>query len=262
MNTRAFGLLASLCFLLLLASCSNVSAPAGGTLRVSLVDGPGDFDAVNIVIEGVAVHVAGADSGSGWREVLAAPGTYDLLQLRNGVSALLVDRELPPGDYTQMRLVLGDGCNVVVGGVTHPLTVPSGMQSGLKLNHPFTIGNDGIYDVTLDFDAARSIHLTGNGRYMLRPVVRAMAAMISGSLHGVVLPVAARATITAASVTDTLTAWADTLTGAFRIPVIREGSYNLTFTATAGSFRDTTLVGVPVLRLNDTAVDTMRLSPL
>jgi hypothetical protein len=260
MNTRIPGLLASLCFLLLLASCSNVNAPAGGTLRVNLADGPGDFDAVNIVIESVAVHAAGADSGSGWREVLSAPGTYDLLQLRNGVSVVLVDRQLPPGDYTQMRLVLGDGCNVVVGGVTHPLTVPSGAQSGLKLNHPFTISNDGIYDVTLDFDAGRSIHMTGGGRYMLRPVIRAMAAMISGSLHGVVLPVEARATVTAASVTDTLTALADTLTGAFCIPVIREGTYNLSFAPTAGAFRDTTLVGVPVVRLQDTVVDTMRLS--
>jgi hypothetical protein len=261
MSKRTLGIPAALLAVLLFAGCSDNNSPAGGTLRVNLVDAPGDFEAVNIVVESVAVHAAGADSSAGWREVMSTPGTYDLMQLRNGVSALLVDRQLPPGDYTQMRLVLGDGCNVVVDGVTHPLTVPSGMQSGLKLNHPFTIGDDGIYDVTLDFDAARSIHRTGNGRYMLRPVIHAMAALVSGSLRGVVLPVAARATVTAASAVDTLTAQADTLTGAYLIPCLREGTYNLTFAATAGAFRDTTVAGVPVVRLQAAVVDTMVLAP-
>ncbi|MHB8079940.1 MAG: DUF4382 domain-containing protein [Candidatus Krumholzibacteriia bacterium] len=175
---------------LLLYGCSDSTSPGGGTLQVSLADAPGDFDAVNIVVESVEVHRAGADSVSGWMTVDASPGTYDLLQLQNGVTAVLVDRALPAGDYTQMRLRLGAGSNVVVDGVTHPLVIPSGLQSGLKLNHPFTIENDAIYEVLLDFDALRSIHQTGmmGGQYLLRPVIHAMTiAPTAGAWRDTVL---------------------------------------------------------------------------
>lgn len=244
-----------------LTGCSDTTSPGGGTLQVSLADGPGDFEAVNIVVESVEVHRAGEDSLSGWMTVRATPGTYDLMQLRNGVTAVLVDHQLPAGDYTQMRLVLGAGCTVVVDGVTHPLVVPSGMHSGLKLNHPFTIGNDAIYEVMLDFDAMRSIHQTGMGQYMLRPVIHAMAGMVSGSLVGTVLPIASRAAVMAVIGTDTLTARADTLSGFFRFPMLWEGTYDVTFTPTAGAYRDTTLTGVSVVRMQTTDVGTITLTP-
>lgn len=248
------GLLAAL-------GCSDSSSPGAGTLQVRLIDAPGNFDAVNIVIESVQVHVAGDDTTSGWHEVSSTPGVYDLLELRNGVSALLVDRQLPAGHYTQMRLLLGAGSTVVVDSVTYPLTIPSGLTSGLKLNHNFTIGNDAVYEVTLDFDAARSVRMNGGGDYRLQPVIRAVANVASGALHGTVLPVDARAVIEAASATDTLTAWADTLNGTFSLPVIREGIYNLTIAPTAGAYQDTVLVGVSVTPSQDTDIGTITLHP-
>ena len=51
--------------------------------------------------------------------------TRDLLELRNGVFAQLAVGNVPAGHYTQVRLHLGAGSNVVVDGVTHPLDVPS-----------------------------------------------------------------------------------------------------------------------------------------
>lgn len=260
MGARATTIAMSLLGMLLVLGCSDSgNAPVGGTLKVNLVDAPGDYDAVWIEIDRVEVHRAGEDSSSGWHVVRSNPGTYDLLQLRNGVSAALVDGQLPPGDYTQMRLVLGAGCSVDVDGQSHELSVPSGMRSGLKLNHPFTIGDDAIYEVTLDFDAARSIHRTGNGRYMLRPVIRAMAVVTSGSLRGVAMPIEARAAITAVAGTDTFTAVADTTSGAYRFPCLPEGTYDLDFAATSGAYRDTTLFGVPVVRMQTTVVDTVTL---
>jgi hypothetical protein len=264
MKTNVMITAAILLTVLLMQGCSDTDSQEEGTLKVSLADSPGDFEAVNIVVESVEVHEAGADSMSGWRVVNSIPGTYDVMQLRNGVTALLVDHQLPAGDYTQMRLLLGSGCNVVVEGVTHPLTVPSGMHSGLKLNHPFTIDDNGIYEVLLDFDASRSIHRTGpmgEGHYMLRPVIHAMARMMSGSLRGVAMPIAARATVMALAGTDTLAAWADTLSGAYLFPMLREGTYDLAFSATAGAYHDTTLAGISVVRMQETNVDTVALRP-
>lgn len=245
--------------LLLAVGCSDSSNPANGTLKINLIDSPGDFDAVFVQVEGVQVHAAGADSNEGWRTVSAQSGIYDLLTLRNGLSALLVHEQLPAGDYTQIRLLLGPDNSVVVDGVTHDLTVPSGQQSGLKLNHPFTIEGDELYEITMDFDAARSIHMTGNGRYMLRPVIGVMAHRVSGGLRGVVLPIDARAWVEAVSGTDTLSAYADTLDGSFLFPVIHEGLWQVTIAPTVGAYLDSVLTDVPVVAQQVTDLGTITL---
>lgn len=250
----------ALCGLLLAAGCSDSSNPSTGTLKINLVDSPANYDAVYVQIDSVEAHAADADTNGGWHVVSAHPGTYDLLTLRNGLSALLVDEQLPAGQYTQIRLKLGEGNSVVVDGVSHDLTVPSGMQSGLKLNHPFTIEGGELYEITMDFDAARSIHMTGNGQYMLRPVIGVMAHSVSGGLRGVVLPLDARAWVEAVSGTDTLTAWADTLDGSFLIPMIREGLWQVTIAPTAGAYLDSVLSDVPVVAQQVTDLGTITLS--
>jgi hypothetical protein len=262
MNSRVVLLISALCSLLLAAGCSDdSSAPSNGTLKINLIDSPVDYDAVYVDVQSVSVHAADADSNGGWQTVSAQPGIYDLLTLRNGVSVLLVDGQLPAGHYTQIRLLLGPDNSVVVDGVSHDLTVPSGLQSGLKLNHEFTIEGGELYEITLDFDAARSVHLTGSGVYMLRPVIGTMAHIVSGSLRGVALPVAARAWIEAVSGVDTLTAWADTLDGSFLFPVIREGLWRVTVAPTVGAYLDTVLTGVAVSPQQVTDLGPITLQP-
>ena len=63
---------------------------------------------------------------------------------------------MPAGHCTQIRLKLGAGSNVVVDGVTYPLTVPSGLQSGYKLVGEFDVPASGLVELALDLDAARS----------------------------------------------------------------------------------------------------------
>ena len=109
-----------------------------GQLKITMVDSPADFDAVNIAVTRVEVYMADSING-GWMVINPVPHTYDLLQLTNGANVVLGDTFLIAGHYTQIRLILGEGCNVVVGGVTYPLTIPSGMQTGIKLNHEFDI---------------------------------------------------------------------------------------------------------------------------
>lgn len=44
------------------------------------------------------------------------------------------------------------------------------------------------YTLMLDFDAAQSIVLTGNGKYLLKPVIRAIPQSVSGAITGIVSP--------------------------------------------------------------------------
>ena len=155
-----------------LSGCASSTKPAQdhqGEIRVFLVDRPAEYDAVNIVVTEVSVHSSDADSASGWILLNDTTRTFDLLTLRNGASQILGETLLNTGDYTQIRLKLADSCTVIVDGQTHPLEVPSSTQSGLKLNHPFDIARATLYELTLDFDASRSIHVIGNDRYKLSP---------------------------------------------------------------------------------------------
>lgn len=232
----------------LVAGCNDdpASTPTGGTgfIKVNLVDAPGDFEQVNLEVIRVEVHHSDiADSASGWQVVSADTIMVDLLDLTNGNMMVLADSTLAAGHYTQVRLILGDDNTVMVDGVLHDLRVPSGGNTGLKLNHPFTIEDGSLYEFTLDFDAHRSIHRTGNGQYMLRPVVRLCVNRTSGGLFGTIDPVAARAMLWTVAGPDTVTAWADTLNGSFRFGLLPAGTYDLNISATVGAYRDTVLTG-------------------
>ena len=121
-----------------LSGCSNNPTSASlGTMNVQMTDAPGDFQKVNLVVNEVAVQHE--DANGGWEVLQSTTRTYDLLQLRNGVFSTLGISQLPAGLYSQLRLKLGAGSNVVVDNTTHPLRVPSGMESGLKLAGAFTV---------------------------------------------------------------------------------------------------------------------------
>ncbi|MFO7610742.1 MAG: DUF4382 domain-containing protein [Candidatus Krumholzibacteriia bacterium] len=253
---------AAILLLGLAAGCSDSTtpAPAGeGRLTLTLVDAPGDYDAVNVAVVGVRAHRAGADSVDGWFTVSDDTFTVDLLTLTGGHGVVIADTLLPAGAYTQIRLLLGEGSHVVVDGQMHPLEVPSGGTSGLKLNHPFTLRDGTIYAATLDFDAHRSIHVTGNGRWMMRPVIRIVVDAVSGRLQGVVDPAAARAAVWAVAGGDSALAWADTLTGAFAFDPLAAGTYDVSILPTAAGWSDTTLVGVEVQAGASADLDTVSL---
>jgi len=246
---------------LLMSGCSD--SPSGssqlGELRIRLVDSPGDYEQVNIVVTRVEVHRAEADSMSGWTTINNTPATYDLLVLRNGANAILGDAQLTPGQYTQIRLIVGQGSTVMVGGVSYPLSIPSGFQTGIKLNHDFSIEGGKLYELMLDFDADRSIHETGSHQYMLQPVIRVQAVVTSGSISGIIAPVVSRALVSTVVGTDTVSTAADTLTGAFELMALPAGSYALDIEATDTLYADTTITGVQVVAQQNTDLGTITL---
>ncbi len=232
-----------------IAGCSDddSTAPestADGHLKLNLIDSVGPYEEVNIEVIEVSVHRAGEDSTAGWIIVSEDTMNVNLLDFTNGHFAVLADSSLASGQYTQVRLLLTDNNTVVVEGETHELEIPSGSTSGLKLNHPFTIEAGTTYSATLDFDAERSIHVTGGGDYKMSPVIRIVVDATSGSIFGNIDPVDARARIMTVVGGDTVSTYADTLTGDFRLMALPAGVFQVEIAATAGSYRDTVMTDV------------------
>ena len=166
-----------------LVGCSGSSDT--GTMRVTLVDGPiNGFQEVNLNIQSVEIKGNG-----GWITLASPNKTVNLLGLVGGVAEVLADgTTLPEGRYGQMRLVLGSGNTVkLANGTVAPLTVPSGLQTGVKLIVNFEVAAGTTKDVWIDFDAAHSIQLHGagaSGQYILRPTVWAYDKIVTGSISG------------------------------------------------------------------------------
>ncbi len=226
-----------------LIGCDKGPLSGQGELKLYVTDSPAGYDAVNIVVREVAVH----SSSKGWIVINDSVRTFNLLELRNGASSLLGDAKLDAGLYTQIRLILDEGSNVVVDGITYPLSIPSGFQTGVKLNHEFTLESDFTYELLLDFDADKSVHLLGIGSYQMKPVIRVEPLAITGGLSGTIYPVIARATITAIAGSDTITADADTLSGWFKMIAVPPASYTLYITASDTSYADSTVTNVLVM---------------
>ena len=251
MRTRFIGVVGGLMLALTGCAKDNATSPQSdtGSMQVNMVDAPAGYDQVNVVVDSVQAHIATADSTSGWTTLSTSPATYNLLAYSNGNFAVLGNARLPVGHYTQMRLYVGSGSTVVVDGQTKPLNIPSGVQSGVKLNIDATIVADATYALTLDFDANQSVVKSGNPAnptYSLKPVVRTSTAYTTGFIAGAVLPLSAKPNIWAFSNTgDTLSTSTD-IAGAFKFVYVTPGTYSVSIASTDTAYFDSTIVGVSV----------------
>lgn len=117
--------------------------------------------------------------------------TIDLTSLPTSDESPLVIAEgtVDAGDYRKVRLIVGEAWVEFVSGFTvgnyeyaatpeqHPVTVPSGAQTGLKTDASFTVEGAGgtTQSVSLFFDDGTSIRnatATGSGSVNVNPVLR------------------------------------------------------------------------------------------
>lgn len=191
-------------------------------VQFRLTDAPGQYDAVLIDIQQIEVKAGDAS----FTQTLARPGVYNLLAFSNGLDTLLADLELPEGQLSQIRLILGNNNHVVVAGDTIPLQTPSAQQSGLKLNVQYELLADIDYKFILDFDAGRSIVQQGNGNYSLKPVIRVITESMSGGIRGDANPDSTAVYAMAISGTDTF-GTIPALNGQFLIKGLSQGTYQV-----------------------------------
>ncbi len=234
-------LLFALALTLSIYACKKGNDSNGTThVTVKMTDAPGAFDAVILSIKSVVVVT---DKGETTLNVGGGP--IDILRFRMGKDTILADQDIPSGKISQIRLVLNEtGNRVVIGGVSQDLTTPSGQTSGVKLNVQDVLTPGVAYTLRLDFDAAKSLVLTGNGKYILKPVIRTYAEAASGALTGMVSPAAASAKVYAITGVDTVGAVADA-TGKFYMPGLAAGTYNVNIVPVA-PYTAKTVTGVVV----------------
>ena len=168
------------------AACSDSpSSPSlsGGNFNLRMRDTPfTDAKAVLVTFSSVRAHRSDSD----WTVVpfinAATTRTCDLKKLETSED-VLGSAGLPTGHYTQVRLVVqnatlffdnassGSACATTItapAGASSPVEIPSGE---VKLNRGFDLKEGAAMNMLLDFDGDKSIHQTGNGRYMMSPVI-------------------------------------------------------------------------------------------
>jgi len=169
-----------------------------GSISLNITDAPVD-GANKVVVEFSGVTLK-HDSGDDLVFTFDPPKSIDLLALQGTLSQpLLEDETIPAGSYKQIRLQVNaefdsvmDSYIELIGGAQEELRVPSGSQSGLKLNTPFTVeeGNDsiGVGDksvYTIDFDLRKSVvNPVGQPGYFLKPSLRLVQNTEVGSIAG------------------------------------------------------------------------------
>jgi hypothetical protein len=153
-----------------------------GNLIIAVKDVPqkvprlGTVTALELNITKIEVHEAGeneTNETTGWTTVFEGAKILDLIQFTD-VIAIVGQKELDAGKYTQIRLILSDSSvkiyslSLNIYNRTYPLKVPS---KELKLVHSFEIQVNKTLALTLDFDIEKSLDRTSEG-YTLKPTVK------------------------------------------------------------------------------------------
>jgi len=199
-NSSTNRLLPIISLSMLLTACGSDSSSTGtGTLNLNITDAPVDSAAkVVVTFSGVTIK---PEEGSAFDiDFVDDNGepvvkSIDLLTQQGPNSEpLLIDQALDAGHYNWMRLKVTSGDTSMDSyielddGSQHPLYVPSGNQTGLKLNQGFDIADGGAISFTIDFDLRRSV-LSPNKNseaYKLKPTLRIINNENVGHIMGMV----------------------------------------------------------------------------
>ncbi len=149
--------------------CEKENNTGDTELRIRMTDNPFNATAINVDIQAIKVNMS--NDSSGWVDLVTNTGIYNLLDLQNGIDTLLAVGTVPTGTLKEVRFVLGSNNDIVINNITYPLSIPSGSESGLKIKLNKNL-NASLDSLLIDFDAALSIHQTGNGDYQLKPVLK------------------------------------------------------------------------------------------
>lgn len=146
-----------------------------------LTDAPNKaLQSVMVDIDHLEVLMAG-EAKAGRLIVAKGLGVVDLLKLRDGVTLPLQDVVVPQGlKIEQIRLVLKLSGHFAVkpDGSLCELKTPSAQKTGIKviLTNKFRFEAGYSYNIVVDFDALESVVIQGNGRCLLKPVLKLKSA--------------------------------------------------------------------------------------
>lgn len=172
-----------------------------GSLTIFLSDAPFPADSVEsatVSIDSIDIRTAGESGNTSFMTIFRDTDNtsqYNLLDLRNGVTATLAEQDIPTGEYDLVRVFISDASISLKNGTQYDLKVPSGMHTGLKIFiRPSLMVRAGMttqllidVDVSKSFVARGSMHRPGdfNG-FIFKPVLRAANLTAAGKINGTV----------------------------------------------------------------------------
>ena len=215
-NTRkVLAALSAVPVLFLGSACTDTTDsldPDMARITVLLTDAPANVFKSAVVEIGAVELVLG--DGEGPVLLTDYAGEFDLLDLQNGVTTSLATLDIEPGHYRQLRLHVLDAEVTLVdtvffrdGTQTKALKIPSGAQTGIKINLGSGSGDGDSVEagidivpgetiIVVDFDVSQNFRLQGslNGNggihgVIFTPMLRATVANVAGSISGVVTDV-------------------------------------------------------------------------
>jgi hypothetical protein len=198
--------LGSLLGIAAVTACSDSTGTNMGKLTVKMTDAPFPFAEVSSVDMWVVridartqsvseSEASDASDTEGWTTIASPNTAINLLSLQGGVTTNLGTTSLATGNYNGFRLILDtqkssvtlkDG-TVLTGG--DGIVFPSAAQTGIKINldAPIQVTQDSSVMI-LDFDVGSSFVMRGNSirnnGLLFKPVIRAVATELTGSLTG------------------------------------------------------------------------------
>lgn len=125
----------------------------------------GSVSQINVTIDGVRAH----NNVQGWVTLSSIQQTYDLLELKlDGSQVVIADLNIPVSNYDQVELSISKVIVVDADG-SHEAKLPS---NKIRMNTDVNLTSGTIAVVKFDVLADESLHVTGNGLYILAPVIQ------------------------------------------------------------------------------------------
>ena len=169
-----------------------------GRLKLTLTDAPFPAEWVaeaNIKIDKIEIRTSGESDTSKFLTLSEEVQSFNLLDLSNGVTASLVSKEIPVGNYDLIRLRVTESNIKMTDGTVYDLKIPSGSTSGLKvfINPDIEVAGGLTTELLLDFDVSKSFVAQGKITSMseikgfhFKPVLRVANVSTSGRITGTV----------------------------------------------------------------------------
>ena len=125
---------------LIISGCNKTSGPGNngpGKLVVKVTDDPFNINFVEsatITINKIEIGNAGPNDTSTFIVLSKDTVTFDLMQLRNGITQELINLDIPQGNYDIVRLYVDQASlKIKDQPVEYKVKVPGGSQTGIKI---------------------------------------------------------------------------------------------------------------------------------
>lgn len=177
-----------------------------GRLVVKLTDAPFPIDLIDqalVTIDKIEIRKASDSLSAEEKEGISAfivlsqeTQQFNLLDLRNGITADLLAMTIDTGKYDLIRLHVTESEIILKDGTSFRLKVPgSGIK--IKINPQLLVEGGVTNEVLMDFDVSKSFAIQGNIKakkgikgFIFKPVVRAVSQHKSSKISGKVVDTA------------------------------------------------------------------------